>query len=116
MKLLVEGPRKGTVRGLDNALGRGVFPGGGPPLTPADLPPDLAPQTDDPHLVDDLGEAVGRFEKQPIQRVLRREPANKDAPGFLRAGLGFVFRRAAPLRNSAAERHVPRKNSRPPPP
>ena len=49
---------KGNVRELDNALQRAVILGEGPLITPADLPPDLAPAADDPALVEDLGEAL----------------------------------------------------------
>jgi DNA-binding NtrC family response regulator len=97
MQLLLACPWKGNVRELDNALQRAVILGEGPLLTPADLPPDLAPQTDDPHLVDDLGEAVRRFEKQHIERVLRRVPDKKDAARLLGVGLSSLYRRIAEL-------------------
>jgi transcriptional regulator with PAS, ATPase and Fis domain len=97
MQLLLACPWKGNVRELDNALQRAVILGEGPLLTPADLPPDLAPQTDDPHLVDDLGEAVGRFEKQHIERVLRRAPDKKEAARLLGVGLSSLYRRIAEL-------------------
>jgi len=97
MQLLLACPWKGNVRELDNALQRAVILGEGPLLTPADLPPDLAPQTDDPHLVDDLGEAVGRFEKQHIERVLRRVPDKKEAARLLGVGLSSLYRRIAEL-------------------
>ena len=58
MQLLLACRWKGNVRELDNALQRAVILGEGPLITPADLPPDLAPVEGDPALVDDLGEAV----------------------------------------------------------
>jgi DNA-binding NtrC family response regulator len=97
MQLLMACPWKGNVRELENALQRAVILGEGPLLTPADLPPDLAPQTDDPHLVDDLGEAVRRFEKQHIERVLRRIPDKKEAARLLGVGLSSLYRRIAEL-------------------
>jgi len=97
MQLLLACPWKGNVRELDNALQRAVILGEGPLLTPADLPPDLAPQKDDPHLVDDLGEAVGRFEKQHIERVLRRVQDKKEAARLLGVGLSSLYRRIAEL-------------------
>jgi DNA-binding NtrC family response regulator len=97
MQLLMACPWKGNVRELENALQRAVILGEGPLLTPADLPPDLAPQTDDPHLVDDLGEAVRRFETQHIERVLRRIPDKKEAARLLGVGLSSLYRRIAEL-------------------
>jgi DNA-binding NtrC family response regulator len=97
MQLLLACPWKGNVRELDNALQRAVILGEGPLLTPADLPPDLVPQTDDPHLVNDLGEAVGRFEKQHIERVLRRVQDKKEAARLLGVGLSSLYRRIAEL-------------------
>src|SRR5207302_7182571 len=47
MQLLLACPWKGNVRELDNALQRALILGEGPLLTPADLPPDLAPVADD---------------------------------------------------------------------
>src|SRR5205807_5857439 len=64
MQLLLACRWKGNVRELENALQRAVILGEGPLITPADLPPDLAPVANDPALVDDLGEAVRRFERQ----------------------------------------------------
>ena len=55
MQLLLACRWKGNVRELDNALQRAVILGEGPLITPADLPPDLAPVEGDPALVDDLG-------------------------------------------------------------
>jgi transcriptional regulator with PAS, ATPase and Fis domain len=97
MQILMACPWKGNVRELDNALQRAVILGEGPLLSPADLPPDLAPQHDDPHLVDDLGEAVRRFEKQHIERVLRRVPDKRDAAKVLGVGLSSLYRRIAEL-------------------
>jgi DNA-binding NtrC family response regulator len=97
MQLLLACPWKGNVRELDNALQRAVILGEGPLLTPGDLPPDLVPLTDDPHLVDELGEAVRRFEKQHIERVLRRVPDKKEAARLLGVGLSSLYRRIAEL-------------------
>src|SRR5262249_14200773 len=66
MQILMAAPWRGNIRELDNALQRAAILGEGPLLIPDDLPPDLAPRTDDPSLIDDLGEAVRRFEKQHI--------------------------------------------------
>ena len=97
MQILLACPWKGNIRELDNALQRGVILGEGPLLMPADLPPDLTPLTDDPHLVDDLGEAVRRFEKQHIERVLRRVADKKDAARILGVGVSSLYRRIAEL-------------------
>jgi DNA-binding NtrC family response regulator len=97
MQILLACPWKGNVRELDNALQRAVILGEGPLLMPADLPPDLVPQMDDPHLVDDLSEAVRRFEKQHIERVLRRVADKKEAARVLGVGLSSLYRRIAEL-------------------
>jgi DNA-binding NtrC family response regulator len=97
MQLLMACRWRGNVRELDNALQRAVILGEGPLVAPADLPPDLAPVADDPALVDDLGEAVKRFEKQHIERVLRQTPDKKEAARRLNMGLSSLYRRIAEL-------------------
>jgi DNA-binding NtrC family response regulator len=88
---------RGNVRELDNALQRAAILGEGPLITPADLPPDLAPVEGDPALVDDLGEAVRRFEKQHIERILRQTPDKKQAARRLNMGLSSLYRRIEQL-------------------
>jgi DNA-binding NtrC family response regulator len=97
MQLLLACPWKGNVRELDNALQRAVILGEGPLVTPSDLPPDLAPIADDPALVDDLSEAVRRFEKQHIERILARFPDKKEAAKRLNMGLSSLYRKIAEL-------------------
>jgi DNA-binding NtrC family response regulator len=97
MQIILACPWKGNIRELDNALQRAAILGDGPLLTPDDLPPDLAPRADDPGLVDDLGEAVRRFEKLHIERVLRRCPDKKEAARRLGVGLSSLYRHIAEL-------------------
>jgi DNA-binding NtrC family response regulator len=97
MRLLLACRWRGNVRELDNALQRAVILGEGPLVTTADLPPDLAPVEGDPALVDELGEAVKRFEKQHIERVLRLLPDKKEAAQRLGIGLSSLYRRIAEL-------------------
>jgi transcriptional regulator with PAS, ATPase and Fis domain len=97
MQLLLACRWRGNVRELDNALQRAAILGEGPLITPSDLPPDLAPQEGDPALVDDLSEAVKRFEKQHIERILRRAPDKKEAARLLNMGLSSLYRRIAEL-------------------
>lgn len=97
MQLLMACPWRGNVRELDNALQRAAILGEGPLIKPSDLPPDLAPVTDDPNVVDDLGEAVKRFEKQHIERILRQTPDKRDAAKRLGMGLSSLYRRIAEL-------------------
>ena len=61
------------------------------------LPPDLAPVEGDPALVDDLGEAVRRFERQHIDRILRQTPDKKEAAWRLGVGLSSLYRRITEL-------------------
>jgi DNA-binding NtrC family response regulator len=97
MTLLLACPWKGNVRELDNALQRAVILGEGPYITPGDLPPDLAPRADDPALVENLSEAVDRFERQHIQRLLKRFPDKKEAARRLGLGLSSLYRKIAEL-------------------
>ena len=93
MQLLLACPWKGNIRELDNALQRAVILGDGPLVTPADLPPDLAPRADDPSAVDNLEEAVRRFEKRHIERLLRVATDKKDAARRLEIGLSSLYRK-----------------------
>ena len=90
MRILMACPWKGNVRELDNALQRAVILGDGPLVTPGDLPPDLAPILDDPSLVDDLTQAIKRFEKMHIERILRQTANKKEAAERLGIGLSSV--------------------------
>jgi DNA-binding NtrC family response regulator len=97
MQILRACPWKGNVRELENVLQRAVILGAGPLLTPADLPPDLAPRADDPALVDDLGDATRRFERQHIERILQQTPDKKEAARRLGMGLSSLYRKIAEL-------------------
>jgi DNA-binding NtrC family response regulator len=97
MQILLACPWKGNVRELDNALQRAVILGDGPLVTPIDLPPDLAPLPLDPALVDDLTEAVRRFERQHIERMLRQTQDKKEAARRLGMGLSSLYRKIGEL-------------------
>jgi DNA-binding NtrC family response regulator len=97
MQLLLACRWKGNVRELENALQRAVILGEGSMVTPADLPPDLAPVMNDPALVDDLGEAVRRFERQHIERMLRLVPDKREAARRLGMGLSSLYRKIGEL-------------------
>jgi DNA-binding NtrC family response regulator len=47
--------------------------------------------------VDELGEAVKRFEKQHIERILRQTPDKREAARRLGMGLSSLYRRIAEL-------------------
>jgi DNA-binding NtrC family response regulator len=91
---------KGNVRELENALQRAVILGEGPLITPADLPPDLAPVEGDPNLVDKLSQAVECFEKQHIERILRQTADKREAAQRLDIGLSSLYRKIADLKIS----------------
>jgi DNA-binding NtrC family response regulator len=86
-------PWKGNVRELDNALQRAAILGDGSLITPADLPPDLAPIADDPSLVDELSEALKRFERRHIERILRQTSDKKEVARRLGIGLSSLYRK-----------------------
>jgi DNA-binding NtrC family response regulator len=96
MQVLVNCRWKGNVRELENALQRALILGEGPLIKPSDLPPDLVP---DPEgvMVDDLSEAVSRFEKRHIARILRQTPDKKEAAQRLGMGLSSLYRRITEL-------------------
>jgi transcriptional regulator with PAS, ATPase and Fis domain len=98
MQILRACPWKGNVRELDNALQRAVILGEGPLVKPEDLPPDLVPVEGEPTLVDDLGEAVKRFEKQHIERILRQTGDKKVAAQRMNVGLSSLYRKIADLK------------------
>jgi DNA-binding NtrC family response regulator len=94
---------KGNIRELDNALQRAVILSDGPIITPADLSPDLAPQLTDPGLVDDLGQAMERFERLHIERILRQTPDKKEAARRLGIGLSSLYRKIEQYQLQAVE-------------
>ncbi len=81
------------MRELENAIQRAVILGDGPLVTTADLPPDLAPAADDPSAVEPLDDAVKRFEKRHIERLLRLSPDKKEAARRLDIGLSSLYRK-----------------------
>lgn len=97
MRILLACPWRGNVRELENVLQRAVILGEGPLILPEDLPPDLAPEATDPAAVEDLAEAVRRFERLHIERMLRRFPDKKEAARRLGMGLSSLYRRIGEL-------------------
>ena len=93
MRLLVGHAWRGNVRELDNALQRAVILGDGPLVRPADLPPDLAPRADDPAGVDDLAEAIARFERRHLDRLLRTSGDKREAARRLGIGVSSLYRK-----------------------
>ncbi len=97
MQLLRACPWRGNVRELENVLQRAVILGDGPLVTLDDFPPDLMPADGDPTAIDELGEAVKRFEKQHIERILRQTVDKREAARRLGMGLSSLYRRIAEL-------------------
>jgi DNA-binding NtrC family response regulator len=104
MQVLLACRWRGNVRELDNALQRAVILGEGTLVTLADLPPDLAPVAGDPSVVDNLTEAVERFQKQHIERILRQTPDKKEAAKRLGVGLSSLYRHITDLKIQVHER------------
>ncbi|MFN5327623.1 MAG: sigma-54-dependent transcriptional regulator [Planctomycetota bacterium] len=97
MSALREARWKGNVRELDNVLQRAVILGDGPLVGCADLPGDLTGETSDPLAIDDLPEAVRRFEKLHVERILRESIDKREAAKRLGIGLSSLYRRMADL-------------------
>jgi DNA-binding NtrC family response regulator len=96
MRLLLSAPWKGNVRELENALQRAVILAEGPLITPADLPPGLAPAPE-VSLTDNLREAVAHFERCHIERLLREAPDKKEAARRLGLALSSLYRKIEEL-------------------
>ena len=95
--VLAAAPWKGNVRELDNALQRAVILGDGPGVTAADLPADLRPAADDPGSTDDLGEAVARFERGHLRRVLAGSDDKREAARRLNIAVSSLYRKIEAL-------------------
>ncbi|MGL6074135.1 MAG: sigma-54-dependent transcriptional regulator [Fimbriiglobus sp.] len=93
MQLLLSHSWKGNIRELDNVIQRAVILGEGPLVQPDDLPPDVRPLPNDPHGVDDLNEAVTRFECQHIERILRATSDKREAAKRMGIGLSSLYRK-----------------------
>jgi transcriptional regulator with PAS, ATPase and Fis domain len=93
MAILREHSWKGNVRELDNTVQRAVIFADGSLIQPKDLPAELTPHGPDPFAVDALGEAIERFEKLHIERILRQTPDRKDAAKRLSIGLSSLYRK-----------------------
>lgn len=98
MQVLLACPWRGNIRELDNALQRAMILGNGPLIHREDLPPDLIPNELDPALVENLEEAVARFEKQHIERILRQVSDKKEAAKRLGVALSSLYRKITELK------------------
>jgi DNA-binding NtrC family response regulator len=97
MLLLRASRWKGNIRELENVLQRAAILTEATLITPADLPPDLVPVTDDPALVEELAEAVSRFERNHIERMLQQCSDKKDAARRLGMSLSSLYRKITEL-------------------
>jgi DNA-binding NtrC family response regulator len=104
MQILRACPWRGNVRELDNVLQRAVILGEGPLLVASDLPPDLVPALGDPSAVDELEQAVDRFKKLHLERVLRQAPDKREAAKRLNIGLSSLYRLIAELEIQGEEK------------
>src|SRR5438874_4532289 len=93
--------RTGNVRDVQNLLQRSIIFGDEPLIGVGDLPAALAVVENDPFLVDDLVEAVRRFERRHIERVLAQAPDKKTAAQRLGIALSSLYRRITDLGISA---------------
>jgi DNA-binding NtrC family response regulator len=96
MRILMSAPWRGNIRELDNALQRAVILGEGPLITPADLPPGLAPSPD-VCLSDNLRETLAHFERRHIEHILHDTPDKKEAAKRLGLALSSLYRKIEEL-------------------
>ncbi len=97
MTILRNAKWKGNVRELENTIQRALILCDGPLIRAEDLPADLACETDDPNAVDSLEEAVRRFEKRHIERMMALYPDKKEAARKLDMALSSLYRRITEL-------------------
>ncbi len=97
MQILMAHPWKGNVRELENVLQRSIILADGPLVLPTDLPNEMIPNSENASLVDRLDEAVRRFEKQHIEKVLIVNPDKREAAKKLEIALSSLYRRMAEL-------------------
>ena len=96
MQLLMSHPWRGNIRELDNAIQRALILGEGPLVTCEDLPPDLVGRMSVPPDLfsgEKLGQAVDRFEKMHIERVLSNTPDKREAAKRLDISLSSLYRK-----------------------
>jgi DNA-binding NtrC family response regulator len=91
MQILLACPWKSNIRELESALQGAALLGEGPLIAPADLAPVLS----DPALVDDLNEAVRRFDRLHIERILWQTADKKEAARRLGLGLSSLYPKVA---------------------
>ena len=96
MQVLLVCRWRGNVREAGQRLAAGGDPGRGAdgPRRPT-CRRTSAPVEGDPNLVDSLAEAVNRFEKQHIERILRQTADKQEAARRLDIGLSSLYRRLA---------------------
>ena len=89
----------GNVRGLDNALERGMILSEGPILTPDDFPPGLIVDSEEAAMPATIyAPAVREYERHHIQRVLRECADDKrEAARRLGLGLSSLYRKLEEL-------------------
>lgn len=97
MMLLRNAKWRGNVRELENTIQRALILCDGPLIRVEDLPTDLAGEMDDPAAVDSLEEAVRRFEKRHLERILGLYPDKKEASRKLDMALSSLYRKISEL-------------------
>lgn len=103
MQLLMAHTWSGNIRELDNAIQRAVILGEPPFLQVGDLPPSVTPQADDPFSAEELDEAMKRFEKLHIERILGKFPDKREAAKKLNIGLSSLYRKIEQLKITIAD-------------
>ncbi len=99
MRILIAHSWPGNIRELDNVIERAMILGNGEWITPADLPPAIRHDAENPHSVaDNLREAIRAYEKIHIENVLRRAAGDKrKAANLLGLGLSSLYRKIEEL-------------------
>ncbi len=94
MRLLINYEWKGGIRELENVIERAIILCEGERITAQDLPPNITAAQGDGGIPVRLKDAVARFERQHIQRILKTTRGNKEeAARLLDISLSSLYRK-----------------------
>jgi transcriptional regulator with PAS, ATPase and Fis domain len=94
MRILRNHEWKGGIRELENVIERALILAEGDYITPNDLPPNMVENALENEMPERLKEATATFERQHIQKILRRTSTNKEeTASILGISLSSLYRK-----------------------